>query len=170
MTFSYRSCPHKKAIFIVCENKGGWSMMCASESMSMTAPPPGTIRSLPLPSKVKSRATKQLHTTIKNNSQVGGTDTRRASRQEPSDSRRTHTKRRTGSWRTSSNSFTASQYKTHITMPCMADACTASLTLPETFANRSTIPAPTWPATCTKLPLQCLQHLCYGTHTFQHPP
>ena len=156
MTFSYRSCPHEKAISIVRKNEGGWSMTHASESMSMMAPPPGTIGSLPLPSKVKSQATKQLRTMIKNNSQVGGTDTHRASRQELSDSRRTHVKRRTGSWRTSSNSFMASWYKTHITMPCMADVCTASLTLPETFANWSTIPAPTWPATRTKPPLQHL--------------
>jgi len=75
------------------------------------------------PLKVKSWTTKRLCTVTKNNSQLGGTDTRCcASKQGQFASRTTDTRVRIRSWRISSSSSITFQYETVLTPACTRGA------------------------------------------------
>src|SRR6266581_1089876 len=126
-TSFYRSRPRDITSLTARENEGRSAAAAITASQTATnaltgANVPATLP----PSIVKSRVTKRLRQATKNNTQAGGTDTRRASRRRPYDSRTPAT--RTTNWRIWSVSSTTSRYETENTLCYMRDASPFFLT------------------------------------------
>ena len=121
------------------------------------------------PLRSKTQTMKRLQSRTTTTTQIEGDTPRRASKQEPFNSRTTNAKK-TGSWRTSSDKCTVSRYETGLMLLYTLAARTASLTQSETSPSRSTGRVTHRPLTHTKP--QRLHHLCskLGVHMSQPQP